>query len=193
MSDKPNYITIVSGLPRSGTSMMMKMLEAGGMEVVTDDIRRPDEDNPKGYYEFEQVKRIKEDQSWLPECQGKAVKMVSRLLFDLPQNWHYKIIFMRRKLEEILASQNKMLKRRGKQPPSKQEDKEMASLFRKHLEHVERWSQQQSHMDILWVDYNTTINEPEQTAKSVNDFLNQDLDVEKMTAVVDTSLYRQRR
>ncbi len=193
MTEKANYITIVSGLPRSGTSMMMKMLEAGGMEVVTDDIRRPDEDNPKGYYEFEQVKRIKDDQSWLPDCQGKAVKMVSRLLFDLPESWHYKIIFMRRKLEEILASQRKMLRRRGKQPPSEQEDKEMAALFRKHLDHMERWAQQQSHMDILWVNYNTTIQEPEQTACTVNDFLDHDLNVEKMVAVVDTSLYRQRR
>ena len=109
-----NNITIVSGLPRSGTSMMMKMLEAGGLEAVTDEIRKADEDNPKGYYEFEKVKKIKEDSSWLEDVKGKVVKMVSMLLYDLPSDYSYKIIFMRREMNEILASQTKMLGRKGK-------------------------------------------------------------------------------
>ncbi|MBS1271532.1 MAG: hypothetical protein MAGBODY4_00664 [Candidatus Marinimicrobia bacterium] len=188
-----NSIVIVSGLPRSGTSMMMKMLEAGGLEVVTDDIRKADEDNPKGYYEFEQVKQIKDDQSWLPGCQGKVVKMVSRLLLDLPENWDYKIIFMRRKLEEILASQRKMLERSGKRAPSKEEDAEMAALFERHLDHVDQWMEQQSNADFIHVSYNKTIRSPQETAEKVTAFLGRDLDVEKMLTVVDTNLYRQRK
>ncbi|MCF7804620.1 MAG: sulfotransferase [Candidatus Marinimicrobia bacterium] len=188
-----NFITIVSGLPRSGTSMMMKMLEAGGLEVVTDDIRKPDEDNPKGYYEFEQVKQIKEDQSWLPKCEGKVVKMVSRLLLDLPEEYEYKIIFMRRAMEEILASQRKMLERSGKEAPSAEDDTEMSRLFNQHLQHVEQWMERQPNVDYIYVNYNATIQEPGKTAGKVIDFLDDNLDQSKMAGVVDTNLYRQRK
>src|SRR5438132_4951320 len=104
-------ITIVSGLPRSGTSLMMQMLDNGGIEVVTDNIRTADTDNPRGYYEYEQVKKIKEEKSWLPQTRGKAFKMVSQLLYELPANEGYRIIFMQRDLDEMLLSQEKMLKR----------------------------------------------------------------------------------
>jgi hypothetical protein len=101
---KRNTITIVSGLPRSGTSLMMMMLEAGGMPVLTDHIRTADADNPKGYYEFERVKAIERDQAWLKEADGKAVKMISALLKYLPQNYAYRIIFMRRGTTPIALS-----------------------------------------------------------------------------------------
>src|SRR5215813_11558433 len=104
-------IIVVSGLPRSGTSLMMQMLASGGVEVVTDHIRTADTDNPRGYLEFEKVKKIKEDQSWLPAVRGKAVKMVSQLLYDLPASERYRILFMERDLDEMLLSQEKMLKR----------------------------------------------------------------------------------
>src|SRR5947209_18564630 len=107
-------IVIVSGLPRSGTSLMMQMLEAGGLEVVTDGIRAADTDNPRGYYEFERVKKIKTDAAWLPGARGKAVKMVSQLLYDLPAGEAYRILFMDRDLDEVLASQEKMLARLGR-------------------------------------------------------------------------------
>src|SRR5438132_3246059 len=107
-------IIIVSGLPRSGTSLMMQMLDKGGVEVVTDHVRTPDIDNPRGYYEFEKAKKIKEDASWLPEMRGKAFKMVSQLLYALPPTEQYRIIFMERNLDEILLSQEKMLKRLGR-------------------------------------------------------------------------------
>ena len=106
-----SVITIVSGLPRSGTSMMMRMLEAGGMEVVTDNIRKANGDNPHGYFEFEKVKKIKEDSSWLDETFGKVFKMVSMLLYELPSDKNYKIIFMKRNMKEIMASQRIMLKK----------------------------------------------------------------------------------
>src|SRR5216684_2403419 len=112
-------IIVVSGLPRSGTSLMMQMLAAGGIEIVTDAVRTADCDNPRGYLEFERVKKIKHDRSWLPEARDKAFKMVSQLLYDLPPSEHYRIVFMERDMDETLRSQEKMLERLGRKgaPP----------------------------------------------------------------------------
>jgi hypothetical protein len=112
--DLAERIVVVSGLPRSGTSMMMKMLEAGGIPVLTDYEREADEDNPKGYFEFERVKNLKDgDDAWLPQAKGKVVKVIAALLTDLPSSYEYEVIFMRRAMPEILASQRQMLIRRG--------------------------------------------------------------------------------
>ncbi len=184
-------ITIVSGLPRSGTSMMMKMLEAGGMEVVVDNIRKSDEDNPKGYYEFEKVKKIKTDASWLDGTRGKVFKMVSMLLYDLPADRQYKIIFMKRNMDEMLASQRAMLVRLGK-PADEVKDEELARLFGRHLAGIEKWLDQQKNMGVLYVNYNEIMKNPRDAVQNVNRFLNNGLDAEKMAGVVDASLYRQR-
>ena len=133
MSDE---IIVVSGLPRSGTSLMMQLLAAGGIPIVTDNIRAADADNPRGYCEFERVKTIKTDASWLPEIHGKAVKMVSQLLYDLPTTERYKIIFMERDLDEVLASQEKMLTRLGR-PAAPREP--MRHAFTLHLTKLARW------------------------------------------------------
>src|SRR5215813_2579369 len=111
--DRAQPIIVVSGLPRSGTSMMMKMLAAGGLPVLVDAIRAADDDNPNGYFEFEPVKQLADGQNeWLTEAGGKVVKIISALLEYLPKSYHYKIIFMERELKEILASQQKMLSHR---------------------------------------------------------------------------------
>src|SRR5947207_8783375 len=133
-------IIIVSGLPRSGTSLMMQMLAAGGVEVVTDHVRTADTDNPRGYYEFERVKRIKQDASWLPETRGKAVKMVSQLLYDLPPAERYRILFMERDLDEMLLSQEKMLQRLNRPAAPREKIKQAYTL---HLERLHEWLQQQ--------------------------------------------------
>ena len=185
-------VTVVSGLPRSGTSMMMKMLEAGGMQVLTDYIRTADEDNPKGYYEFERVKQIEHDQDWLEDAKGKVVKMISALLKHLPSGYTFKIVFIRRRMEEILASQRQMLVRRG-EPTDRVSDETMAALFRRHLEQVEAWVAEQPNMDIVYVHYRSILEEPAEEAKRINDFLGGGLDAHRMAAVVDPSLYRQRR
>ncbi|MCG2768726.1 MAG: sulfotransferase [Anaerolineae bacterium] len=185
-------VTVVSGLPRSGTSLMMKMLESGGMEVLIDNVRQVDEDNPQGYYEFEKVKQIKEDQAWLEDARGKVVKMVSALLKHLPGDHAYKVIFMRRKMEEILASQKRMLVRR-EEPTDKASDEAMAAWFHKHLKKVEAWLASQPNIDVIYVSYNETLEDPVQQAKRVNQFLGNALDEEKMVGVVDPTLYRQRR
>lgn len=130
-------ITVVSGLPRSGTSMMMKMLQAGGMELLVDDIRTADEDNPKGYFEYEKVKRLHKDSSWIGDARGKTLKVISLQLFQLPSRYQYRVVFMQRTLEEIIQSQNAMLKRLGRKAAA--EDQETRILFAKHLAKVTSW------------------------------------------------------
>jgi len=185
-------ITVISGLPRSGTSMMMKMLEAGGLPVLTDNVRTADDDNPKGYYEFERVKQIKTDQAWLPEAQGKVVKMISELLQHLPVNFTYRVIFMRRKLEETLASQKQMLIRRN-EPTEVLSDEKMAELFSKHLQRLEAWLAAQPNFQVLDVHYSEVMSNPRAQAVRINTFLGNALNVEAMVAVVDKDLYRQRK
>ena len=185
-------IAIVSGLPRSGTSLMMGMLQAGGMELLVDGIRTPDEDNPKGYYEFERVKQIEHDQDWLEDAKGKAVKMIAELLRRLPSTYTYKVIFMRREIEEILASQRQMLIRRG-EPSDAVSDEDMAGMFRRHLDQVEAWIAGQPNVDALYVSYNDLLADPDPHARRINEFLGGTLDLDAMIGVVDHSLYRQRR
>jgi hypothetical protein len=187
-------IIIVSGLPRSGTSMMMRMLDAGGMEIVTDNIRRADDDNPRGYYEFERAKKTKEDASWLADCYGKVVKMITALLYDLPVNSHhrYKVIFMLRDMKEVLASQRKMLERRG-QKGAGLSDAQMIANFEGHLEKVRAWLKAKKEFELLYIDYGDVIANGRKNAEKVNAFLGNGLDVEKMTGAVEEALYRQRK
>ena len=185
-------ITIVSGLPRSGTSMMMKMLLAGGMEVLTDNVRAADDDNPQGYFEFEKVKKLERESAWLEDAGGKAVKVVSAFLKHLPPHYNYKTIFMHRKIDEVLASQKQMLIRRG-EPTDRVSDEKMSETFRRHLKDIELWLAAQSNITTLSINYNEAIDNPLPTIYKVNDFLKADLDMEAMASVVERSLYRQRR
>ncbi len=188
-----DVITIVSGLPRSGTSMTMKMLEAGGIPPLTDEIREADADNPKGYYEFERVKQLdKGDTDWLQQARGKAVKIIGALLVHLPPDYEYKVIFMRRQIDEILRSQKQMLVRRG-EPTEKVDDVEMSELFSKHVNHITSWIAKQPNMQVIYVSYNDVLQHPVDHANRINQFLGGALDVDKMVNVIDPDLYRQRR
>ncbi len=185
-------IVVVSGLPRSGTSLMMKMLEAGGIPPLTDNIRAADEDNPKGYYEFERVKQLRSgDTDWIPLAEGKAVKVIAALLPHLPDTHRYHVLFMRRAMPEILASQRQMLIRRGEDPDAIS-DETIARLFQKHLQQVQGWMAQQPHLEYLEVSYNELLAAPEAVVRRVNRFLGGGLDEKAMQEVVDPSLYRQR-
>lgn len=188
-------ITVVSGLPRSGTSMMMRMLESGGMTVLTDKERTADDDNPKGYFEFERVKKLKEDKAWLPEAVNKVVKIISFLMPEVLPDYHYKVIFINRHLDEVLASQRQMLLRRG-EATDKVSDDRMRELYGKHLEQVRRWLKDQPNIDVLYIDHREVIERPRLVAEQVQTFLDDDLDVgldvDKMTAAVDPTLHRQR-
>jgi hypothetical protein len=184
-------IAVVSGLPRSGTSMMMKMLEAGGLPALTDGQRRADEDNLGGYYEFERVKQVAQDSRWLEEARGKAVKVISRLLCELPPQFRYRVIFMERQLDEVLASQQRMLERRGRADGGAA-DPALKRLFEKHLEEVARWLAGQPNFAVLRVRYNEVLAQPGPKSREVAQFLGGAVDWEKMSAVVDPRLYRQR-
>jgi Sulfotransferase domain len=183
-------IILVSGLPRSGTSLMMQMLEKGGVEIVTDHLRTADTDNPRGYYEFEKVKRIKQDASWLPQMRGKALKIVSQLLYDLPPRERYRIIFMERDLDEVLLSQEKMLERLGRAAIPRPQ---MERSYTIHLERLRAWLGRQQNQTVLWVGYNELLTAPEPHARRVSDFLGGRANTEKMIQSVDPALYRNRK
>lgn len=187
----PEPITIVSGLPRSGTSMMMQMLAAGGLPVLTDHARRADEDNPRGYYEFEAVKDVRNDQSWLSTAGGKVVKMVYRLLYDLPPAFDYRVIFMRRNLDEVIASQEEMLRRNGK-PTGDISPEQFATIYQRQLDEVDAWLAKQSNFQVLDVQYRDVLDNPQQVVGELNAFLDGKLDTAAMLRVPDTSLYRNR-
>ncbi len=185
-------VIVVSGLPRSGTSMMMKALEAGGITMLTDNLRQADVDNPKGYYEFERVKQLPQgDTAWLAEARGKGVKVIAALLEYLPPGYTYRVLFMQRALPEILASQKKMLERRG-EDPNKVGDEEMARLFTQHVNKVKAWLANQPHISVLDVDYNQMLADPRPHLVAVDQFLGNILDVDRMLTVVDQDLYRNR-
>jgi hypothetical protein len=185
-------VVVVSGLPRSGTSMAMKMLAAGGMETVVDGLRTADEDNPKGYFEDERVKELAEtaDKAWLRDAKGKAIKVISYLLKDLPRQHNYRVIFVRRDLREVLASQAKMLDRRGER--NETPDDKMIELYESHLWRVDYLVRHAPHLERLEVAYAQVVAEPQRAAERINDFLGGRLDVERMTGAVDPALYRNR-
>jgi RNase adaptor protein for sRNA GlmZ degradation len=183
-------IIVVSGLPRSGTSVMMQMLDSGGVAVVTDNVRTADTDNPRGYYEFEQVKKIKQDVSWLTATRGKVFKMISQLLYDLPPTERYRVVFMDRDMDEMLRSQDKMLERLGRKGAPHDQIKRSYNL---HLEKLRDWLRQQKNIELLYVSYNDLVEQPEEQAKRVSEFLGGQANVEQMVRAVDPALYRNRK
>jgi hypothetical protein len=186
-------LIVVSGLPRSGTSMTMQMLEAGGIGIATDNIRKPGDDNPKGYYEYERVKDLDKglDNSWLKEFRGKAIKIISFLLKELPETYNYKVVFMRRNLHEVLASQAKMLDNRAEKNESS--DEKMLELYQNHLWRVDYLMKHRPCFELLNVDYKDVVENPRRQAERIREFLGNHLDVDKMTSAVDGTLYRNRR
>ncbi|MFO0970280.1 MAG: sulfotransferase [Gemmataceae bacterium] len=182
-------VIIVSGLPRSGTSVMMQLLSAGGIAPLTDNLRVADTDNPRGYYEFERAKKIKEDAAWLPDARGKVVKMVSQLLYDLPASERYRILFMERDLDEVITSQEKMLTRLGRTAAPREQIRHSYTL---HLNRLRRWLGEQPNFAVLPVRYAALVARPEEEARLVHDFLGGRLNVVAAIAAVDPSLYRNR-
>jgi sulfotransferase family protein len=182
-------IIVVSGLPRSGTSLMMQMLDRGGIPALTDEQRTPDPDNPRGYYEFEPVKGTKRDSSWLLAARGKVVKLVSALLYDLPPTERYRVIFMQRDLGEVLRSQEKMLQRRNQPVP---DAGKMRSAFTVHLERLFAWLPAQGHMQILTVSYNDLMSDAPREAARIAEFLGGRPDPQGMLQAIDPDLYRNR-
>lgn len=184
-------IYVVSGLPRSGTSLMMRMFEAAGIDVASDGERTADEDNPRGYYELEAVKGLPEDTSWIPATRGKVVKIISRLLLQVPSTEKYRVIFMRRDIDEILKSQQKMLVRRGED--TSDPDDEMRRNFIIHLGDVEVFLKERSDIEALFVSYNRLMNDPASQVLRVAKFIDRVDSVDAMRAVIEPGLYRNRK
>jgi tetratricopeptide (TPR) repeat protein len=185
-------IVIVSGLPRSGTSMMMQMLEAGGMDIFTDKERTADDSNPKGYYEHEAVKSLAKNKKWLPQANNKAVKVIAQLLPHLPMNFRYKVIFMERNIYEVIGSQQKMLNKNGKKVKEDVLPLALVESYKKTLSQVDQWAEKQANVELIKVPYHEVIDNPFLSAIKVHDFLNLELEPEKMAATVDKNLYRER-
>ena len=185
-------IVVVSGLPRSGTSMTMRMLEAADLPIVADGLREADEDNPKGYFELERVKDLgqESDWDWLQDARGKAIKIISYLLKELPEGHNYKVVFMRRDLREVLASQAKMLDRRGE--TSQTDDERMVELYENDLWKAGYQLKNNSRFETLMVSYREVLDNPMEQAQRINVFLGGGHDVEKMASAVDPKLYRNR-
>ena len=187
-------VIVVSGLPRSGTSMMMKMLEAGGVPVWLDGVRTADEQNPKGYYELERVKQLDKglDKGWVRAGRGRAVKVISSLLEHLPADNNYQVVFMNRDIREVLKSQGKMLAQRGEAAGSAGDDA-LQKIFEAHLRKVKYFLANDPRFSTLDVTYGNVLADPVATAGSVGRFLGGGLDIAAMAATVDNELYRNRR
>jgi hypothetical protein len=187
-------IIVVSGLPRSGTSMMMKMLEAGGVPVWQDGLRVADDQNPHGYYELERVKELdtSSDKGWVRQGRGQAVKVVSALLDHLPRTNNYQVVFMRRDLEEVLASQARMLAARGHTDEGRNREV-LRQQYEAHLRKVADLLSEDPAFSVVYVRYTDVLHEPRAAAERLARFLGRRLDVARMTRAVDTQLYRNRR
>jgi len=187
-------VVLVSGLPRSGTSMLMQMLEKGGMPIVTDKTRTPDEDNPRGYHEFERIKQLDttRNKSWLQNYRGQVIKTISFLLQDLPLNLNYQVLFMRRNLDEVLRSQNKMLERNGTAGTGVSDEK-MRLNYELHLKKVYYRLGRTPNFQVLYLDYPAIIEDPLREARRISAFLGRHLDVEAMAGAVEAGLYRNRQ
>jgi hypothetical protein len=190
--DRSEFVIVVSGAPRSGTSMMMRMLEAGGIDILTDGLRRADDDNPAGYFEYEPVKNTASDSSWLENADGRAVKIVYSLLPDLPFDFDYRVVFMTRELSEMVASQEVMLGRQRRLSHETNPER-WRHEFADELTHIKAWVTRQPNFSVLEVDYNRTLAQPGETVGALDRFLGSGLDLDAMKKVVDPSLYRQRR
>lgn len=184
-------ITVVSGIPRSGTSLMMQMMTAGGMPPLTDGQRAADANNPRGYYELESVKSLSRNAEVVGQAEGKVVKIISSLLFTLPKQFEYRVIFMCRPLEEVVSSQNRMLERLGKEVPTTSTASVIAA-FQEHLTKVKSWLSQQPNIAVLYVDYPAVLEAPEREAGRICAFLGRQLDVAAMIRQIEQSLHREK-
>ena len=183
-------ITVVSGLPRSGTSMLMQMLGAAGYPCLTDGVRQADADNPRGYFEYEKVKRLRRDCSWLSEAKGKAVKIIVQLIPSLPSEFSYRIIFMERDISEVLASQREMLQRQGK-GGGNLSDAQLHQIFERQVVEVKQMLAQRN-IPTLDVTYSDALQYPMKIAEKIQAFFGENLNVGAMAAVIDPNLHRQR-
>jgi hypothetical protein len=182
-----SYVTVVSGMPRSGTSCMMRMLEAGGLPPLTDGRRLADSHNPHGYFEYELVKQLPRDASWIGNARGMAVKIIYPLLRHLPSEIEYRVLFMERDLREVFASQRTMLLARG-DPAAGQDEKRLIPLLRAELFGIKKWLAGQPNVQHLDVPYAELTKESAGWLSKISHFLSGGLDEAAMAGAIDPSL-----
>jgi hypothetical protein len=185
-------VTVVSGLPRSGTSLAMQMLRAGGLPLLCDDARAADADNPAGYFEYAPVTRSARDTSWVAGARGRAVKVIAPLLRHLPVSCEYRVLLMQRDLGEVIASQERMLARRGSAPSDGLEPERLAVIFAAQQEEITAWLAARPRFRTLEVAYGALVADPEPVVEKIDAFLGGGLDREAMRAAVDPHLHRNR-
>lgn len=186
-----DYITVVTGLPRSGTSLMMSMLDKGGIAPLKDDVRTADVDNPLGYYEFERVKKLPADRGWMNEARGRAVKVLGELMKHLPPDYEYRVVFMMRDLDEIVSSQKKMMIRRGEDPDAIPDD-ELIRLYRTYLKNLKGLVNSSENMRVAYINYNELLSDPKESLEEIRYLFDGDIDADSMRGAIDLSLYRNR-
>ena len=184
-------ITVVSGLPRSGTSMMMQILAAAGGHVLTDDQRPPDEDNPLGYFEYHQATTLAQDTSWLPAARGKVVKVVAQLLPALPKGEHYNVIFMDRDLNEVIASQAAMLARRER-VGAEMSQTQLIQTYKVQVERVLKGLSLRPEVRLLKINYDELLTHPKAGITSLAEFLGPPFDESSAAAAIRPTLRRQK-
>ena len=184
-----DFVTVVSGLPRSGTSLMMQMLAAGGLPLLVDGQRPPDADNPRGYFEYAPVKRSAQDVGWWPDAVGRAVKVVHGLLRYLPEAGEARIVLLERDLGEVLRSQRRMLERTGVAVEA-DDDATLERVFEAQLDEARAWTAARPRTALLRVAHASLIRSPRDVAPRIQAFLGGGLDAEAMIACVDPGLYR---
>jgi hypothetical protein len=185
------FVTVVSGLPRSGTSLMMKMLAAGGLTILTDESRAPDADNPGGYCEFAPVRYTARDASWVTMARGRVVKVIYGLLSHLPPDEEYRVVLLQRDLEEVVDSQQAMLERSADEGAALSRD-ELIAGYRRQLDQLERWMIEQPNFIFTTVSYNDLLNDPLPQLAGVTNLLGRPLDTQAMSNAIIPALYRQR-
>ena len=189
MREKRHFVTVVSGLPRSGTSLMMQMLLAAGILPLSDGVREPDEDNPRGYFELEAVKATLRDAGWVAQAPGRAVKVIHALLAGLPAGYEYRVVVLRRPIAEVMESQRRMLVRLGR-PPAAGSGDSIARILESQLERAVQALRERARTAVLEVDYPRLVAAPREVVLRVDAFLDGGLDVDAMVARVDPALYR---
>jgi len=184
-----NDIIVVTGLPRSGTSLMMQILQSMGIKLFIDKHRAPDQSNPKGYFEHELVKTIERNNFWIKDAKGKAIKIVSPLLMYLPVNINYKIIFMNRLLDEIIQSQERMLSERGKENNTINSEV-LKQIFIKDLNLSRKWIAKQSQSKYLEISHSKLLENPKPELEKIKTFLDIPIDLRSTIKVIDKKLYQ---
>ncbi|RIK96576.1 MAG: sulfotransferase family protein [Proteobacteria bacterium] len=187
------FVTVVTGLPRSGTSLAMQMLRAGGIPLLADERRAPDADNPRGYFEYEPVRRLARDAGWMAEAVGRAVKVVAPLARHLPPGFEYRVLLVRRDLAEVIASQERMLARRGEPNAGGLAPERLAAVLAAQLAETAAFFARSAGVRTLPLEHAALLRDPAAAAAAIDAFLGGGLDRAAMCAVVEPALHRERR